>query len=501
MPFAETIPHALPPGTQLEEFEILSIIGAGGFGIVYLALDNVLQRRIAIKEYMPAQFASRSAGDTTVIPRTSRDLETFQVGLRSFINEGRLLAQFEHPSLVKVHRFWQANGTAYMAMPVYGGLTLKQTRDNMVMAPQEPWLRSLLEPLLDACATLHTARCYHRDISPENIILTNGRPILLDFGAARQVIGDATRTLTIILREGYAPIEQYGSSSSMSQGPWTDIYALCCVVRYCITGKAPQPSVQRLIDDPMQLLSELYVGQFSRGFLAAIDAGLMIKPGERPQSIAQFRNMLDVAPDAVVSISTAPDNATQVRPNSASNRPEESNAAPIELRSVSISPQRADQPQAPESVGPGTLRRVAVGVVVIALFGAAAVAWKRLQSEIVTPKSAAIIPATLDPKHPLHIGTEWYPAEAKRAKQQGRCIIKMTVSSTGAVINESLQQSTGYPSLDNACLKAVHGQRIRPATKNGVPITTITWLPIDWTLTDCSLLQSVISLGRKCQER
>jgi serine/threonine protein kinase len=285
--------HALHAGTRVEEFEIVSLVGAGGFGVVYLALDHSLQRRIALKEYMPAQFASRSSDNATVTVRSSQDIETFQIGLRSFINEARLLAQFDHPALVKVYRFWQANGTAYMAMPYYVGPTLKQALANMGGPPDEGWLRSQLKPLLEACATLHAARCFHRDIAPDNILLTEAGPVLLDFGAARRVINDATRTLTVILKEGYAPIEQYGTGPSMPQGPWTDIYALCGVLRYALTGKPPPSAVERLMADHMEPLRGLYSGSYSEGLLRAIDAGLAIKPAERPQDIAQFKRLLD----------------------------------------------------------------------------------------------------------------------------------------------------------------------------------------------------------------
>jgi serine/threonine protein kinase len=301
---ADINPHALPEGTLLQEFEILSLIGAGGFGIVYLAMDRSLERHIAIKEYMPSQFAFRPEGTTTITVRTNRDLETFEVGLRSFINEARLLAQFDHPALVKVHRFWQDNGTAYMAMRYYEGLTLKQTLAKMRVPPDEQWLRSLLNPLLDACETLHQARCFHRDIAPDNILIGSGGPVLLDFGAARRVISDSTKTLTVILKEGYAPIEQYGNSRSLVQGPWTDIYALSGVIRFAMTGKPPPPSIDRLIEERMLPLTELCRGRYSDGFLAAIDAGLALKPADRPQDIGQLRHLLDASLEARARINS-----------------------------------------------------------------------------------------------------------------------------------------------------------------------------------------------------
>ncbi|MBI3367044.1 MAG: serine/threonine protein kinase, partial [Burkholderiales bacterium] len=218
--------NALTPGTRLEEFELVELIGEGGFGIVYLAHDHLLNRDVALKEYMPADMACRLDGLSVGVKFTS-DGETYAAGLRSFINEARLLARFNHPALVKVHRFWEANGTAYMVMPFCPGDTLKNTLDRAEAPPDEDWLKRLLGALIEGLALMHADRCYHRDISPDNILIDeHGAPLLLDFGAARRVIGDRTQALTIILKPGYAPIEQYGNSLDIEQGPWTDVYAL-----------------------------------------------------------------------------------------------------------------------------------------------------------------------------------------------------------------------------------------------------------------------------------
>jgi hypothetical protein len=286
--------NALPAGTKLGEFEILKVIGIGGFGIVYLAYDHSLQRRIALKEYMPSSLAARS-NQLQVTVKSKRHADTFQAGMRSFINEARLLAQFDHPSLLKVYRFWEANGTAYMAMPFYEGLTLTQTLRNRTTRPDEAWLRSLLAPLLDALETLHKEHCFHRDISPDNIVmLADDRPLLLDFGAARRAIGGMAQAFTVILKPGYAPIEQYADITSMQQGPWTDIYALASVMHFAITGRPPVPSVARMISDPQVPLAQSTTGAYSAAFLQVIDRALSVKPEDRPQSIAELRSMLGI---------------------------------------------------------------------------------------------------------------------------------------------------------------------------------------------------------------
>ena len=204
---------------------------------------------------MPASMAARVAGSSAIVVKSERHLDTFKAGLKSFVNEARLLARFDHPSLVKVYRFWEENGTAYMVMPYYEGPTLKAALAELGHVPSEAELRAWLKPLLDALAVMHAAQCYHRDIAPDNILLTPRGPLLLDFGAARRVIGDMTHAITVVLKPGYAPIEQYGDVASMAQGAWTDLYALACVVYYAITGKTPMSSVERLMDDRLEPLA------------------------------------------------------------------------------------------------------------------------------------------------------------------------------------------------------------------------------------------------------
>ena len=292
---------ALLPGTRLDEFEIVRVLGAGGFGIVYLALDHVLLRHVAIKEYMPTALAGRGRG-AMVSVRSATLAQTFAIGLDSFCSEARMLASFDHPSLVKVHRFWKANGTAYMVMPYYAGQTLKEARRAMSEAPDEAWLRAFVEPLLSALELLHSAGVYHRDIAPDNILLLpDGRPVLLDFGSARRVIGDRTQTLTAILKPNFAPLEQYADEADMRQGPWTDLYALGATVHFVLTGQAPTPAVLRAVRDALPALSAaddpLFPG-VPTSFLATIDWALALAPDDRPQSVAAVRRALsgEIAP-------------------------------------------------------------------------------------------------------------------------------------------------------------------------------------------------------------
>ncbi|HJV88604.1 MAG TPA: protein kinase [Noviherbaspirillum sp.] len=286
--------NVLPVGTHLGEFEILDLIGEGGFGIVYLAYDHSLERHVALKEYMPSGLATRTTSMAVTV-RSEHNAATFTAGLKSFINEARMLAQFDSPSLVKVHRFWEGNGTAYMVMPFYEGITLKRALKERRITPGEPWIRMLLADLFDAIDTIHRAHCLHRDIAPDNILLLkDGRPLLLDFGAARRVIGDLTQCLTVILKPGFAPIEQYADIAGLRQGAWTDIYALAAVVYFLITGKAPPPAVARMVHDELVPAREAGKGRYSPSFLAALDKALAVKPEHRFRSIDELRQALDI---------------------------------------------------------------------------------------------------------------------------------------------------------------------------------------------------------------
>lgn len=286
---------ALPPGTRLGEFEIQDLLGVGGFGLVYRAYDHSLQRTVAIKEYMPAALAARPDGLNLSI-RSSTDQATYDSGLKSFMAEARLLAQFDHPSLVKVYRFWEANKTAYMVMPLYRGMTLKQARAQMAAPPPEDWLRTVLWSVLQALQLLHEHDTLHRDVSPDNIFLQDsGPPVLLDLGAARRAITDRSRKLTAILKVNYAPIEQYAEAEGLTQGPWSDLYALAAVVYGCLRNDPPLPATTRVVSDSMPSVQsvastvEAHFGiGYSPAFVQAVAHALAIQPAVRTQSVSDF---------------------------------------------------------------------------------------------------------------------------------------------------------------------------------------------------------------------
>ncbi|MBC7991907.1 MAG: protein kinase, partial [Rhizobacter sp.] len=298
---------ALPAGTRLGGYQIIDVLGRGSFGIVYLALDSSLQRQVAIKEYLPTEFAMRCE-DQQVWVQPGVDVNVYAEGKAAFLNEAKLLARFDHPSLARVHSFWEENRTAYMVMSYYDGATLAATLSAMPRPPDEAWLRALLTPLLGALSMLHAAECLHLDISPENImVLGDGRPVLLDLGVANRLATDKTLRLTALLNPAYAPIEQYSESASLPQGPWTDLYALAGVLHFAITGRPPARATVRAVEDPQHPLAETVLAlkeqfpglSYSASFLAGIDLALSVKPRDRPRDVADFQKALDRTPPPV----------------------------------------------------------------------------------------------------------------------------------------------------------------------------------------------------------
>ncbi|MEP7295367.1 MAG: protein kinase [Burkholderiales bacterium] len=297
---------ALTVGTRMGEVEIVRVLASGGFGIVYLARDHALDRDVAVKEFMPTALVARTDGQRVSV-RSAAHAQTFALGVQSFVNEARLLARFSHPAMMKVYRFWKANGTAYMAMPFVRGPTLRDVRRSMSEPPTEAWLLALLGPLLDALSMLHAEGIYHRDIAPDNVLLSSdGMPILLDFGAARRLVGDRTQSITSVLKPRFAPIEQYAESTQLRQGPWTDVYALAAVVAYLLDGTPPPAATARSIHDDMVPLAERHIHGVSTGFLSALDWALAVRPEDRPQSAAAFRDALFGRPAVAPAVTRRP---------------------------------------------------------------------------------------------------------------------------------------------------------------------------------------------------
>jgi serine/threonine protein kinase len=279
-------PNALPAGYALHEYRIEKVLGVGGFGLTYLALDSNLNLRVALKEYLPADIALRAANNT-IGPRSPETADTFGWGKQRFMDESRTVASFRHPNIVRVLRFFEANGTAYMVMEFVEGAALNEWMKQR-RPVSEPDVLPLVVQVLDGLEVVHRAGFLHRDIKPGNIyIREDGTIVLLDFGSARQKASE----LTAVVSPGYAPFEQYHSHGK--QGPWSDIYAFAGVLYWMVTGRMPQEAPARIRADNM--VSAVEAGDrthFRTEFLAAIDWALTPHEDQRPQTVAEWREAL-----------------------------------------------------------------------------------------------------------------------------------------------------------------------------------------------------------------
>jgi serine/threonine protein kinase len=279
---------ALPQGYALNEYRIESTLGIGGFGLTYLATDGNLNLQVAIKEYLPGEFALRSE-DQSVKPKSDSTVDTFKWGLSRFLDESRTLASFRHPNIVRVMRFFEANQTAYMVMEFVAGQPLHDwARARRPLTEQA--VLAVAGPLLDGLEVVHRAKYLHRDIKPNNIFIRDDlSPVLIDFGSAR--VTNTNTEMTSIVTPGYAPFEQYYSQGK--QGPWSDLYSVGAVLYWMVTGNKPTESVARIKEDFMLPASQ--VGdraRYSAELLGAIDWALSPLENARPQSVAEFRNVL-----------------------------------------------------------------------------------------------------------------------------------------------------------------------------------------------------------------
>ena len=302
--------NALPEGYRLHWYRIGRVLGQGGFGITYEAFDTNLEKSVAIKEYLPTEFAVREK-DTTVRPFTEDRKQMYEWGLDRFLQEARTLAKFHHPNIVLVHNVFEKNGTAYMAMQYEQGESLNQLF-KLGRLCSETELLGIALPLLDGIEHMHEAGFIHRDIKPPNIyVRLDGSPVLLDFGSARFAIGNETKTLTSLVSPGFAPYEQYHNEQG-KQGPWTDIYGLGATLYAGINrGRGPIDAIVRghaRIEgkpDPLETAAEIGKGNYSEAFLHAIDAAIGFTPDERPRTVAEWRTLFPTTDGQTTKAATA----------------------------------------------------------------------------------------------------------------------------------------------------------------------------------------------------
>lgn len=283
--------HLVPGWTLSSRYMVGNLLGQGGFGATYKGWDDRLQVKVAVKEYFPASLVARQPGGTNVIPFSAAQKPTFDEGLVKFLDEARILARLRTvKEIVGVLDYFEENGTAYMIMELLEGRTLQTYMKERGGSIDYKRVLAVAFPVLKAVQAVHGIGLVHRDISPDNIFLTNSKEVkLLDFGAARHSVGEATGSLTVILKRGYAPPEQYAQESR--QGPWTDIYAFCATLYTALTGKPPPDAGVRWSEDPLQPPSAM-----GADVPPALDEilvrGLSMRWQDRPQSVKELYQAL-----------------------------------------------------------------------------------------------------------------------------------------------------------------------------------------------------------------
>ncbi|WP_300974516.1 serine/threonine-protein kinase [Sphingomonas sp. LHG3406-1] len=289
---------ALPPGTVLREWRLEEVLGVGGFGIVYKGRGIYFNELVAIKEYFPSSISERDA-EATVVPIDSNAEEVHALGLKKFVEEAKLLWNLStpsrHPNIVSVRSLFEIHGTAYMVMDFEDGVSLSR-----LIKQGQKWnersLVALVKPIAEGLDRAHRVGVLHRDIKPPNILINDsGKPVLIDFGSARFEAAEATSTKVTFHTPPYAAIEQY--VKTFEQGPWTDIYAIGVVLYECVTGTKPPEVLERMHGGAGEALADGVWPGYSRNFLKAVDAAMMVRPADRPQSIAAWLEMLEAPAD------------------------------------------------------------------------------------------------------------------------------------------------------------------------------------------------------------
>ncbi len=282
------IPRCLQPGTRLANRYILGrVLGEGSFGISYIAWDSLLEVAVAIKEYFPASQVTRHVGeekDTNVYVYEKGENDRYQENLKKYWSEAKTLSAFSDlEGIVSVKDFFYENNTAYIVMAYVNGVSVKEyVEQNGPMAG--PKLMEMVKPMLAALGKVHETGMLHRDISPDNMLVTKeNKLVLIDFGAARRENISKTRSMTVVFKRGYSPEEQYRTRGK--QGAWSDIYALCATIYYALVGEAPDEAIDRLLEDEMVSLTDMKEIELTDGQKRAIMKGIAVKPQERYQNI------------------------------------------------------------------------------------------------------------------------------------------------------------------------------------------------------------------------
>lgn len=287
-------PSPLPPDTVIGGYRIIRKVAAGGFGLVYLALDPDGQQ-VAVKEYLPSSLAARGPGELTPQVQTDK-LSLYRLGLKSFFEEGRSLAQISHPSVVSVLNFFRENETVYMVMNYLEGaplqdfiVTARDLKQSKVF--RESTIRSLFDEILRGLRIVHQHKMLHLDIKPANIFITDdNKSVLIDFGAAREVLSKEGNFIRPMYTPGFAAPEMYRRDASM--GPWTDIYAIGACIYACMQGYPPNEAPQRAEKDRIAIALARLRGVYSDNLIEVVEWCMSLDPLSRPQSVFALQKEL-----------------------------------------------------------------------------------------------------------------------------------------------------------------------------------------------------------------
>jgi TonB family protein len=518
--------RTLPSGHILSDYRIERVLGQGGFGITYLGTDTHLGRQVAIKEYYPREWATRSNTFSICATSGEDNQRDFDWGLNRFLKEAQLLARFEHPNIIAVRRFFQANGTAYLVMDYCDGRPLDEIIKSSGALSQEQ-LERIWYPLLDGLEQVHRIGFLHRDIKPANLyIRADGSPVLLDFGSAILENAQHARGVTVMVADGYAPMEQYDGDGI--QGPFTDIYGLAATLYRAVTGEKPQASPGRSINDRIEPAAKKAKGRFAENLLAAIDSGMALRPEDRPQNVAQWRAILRTKSELV--------------PSSERNDPL---TTPSETLAQAVGAQNTDyvwkSSRNSNSLNRGYIWWVILGCVVLLVL------WKFNLKEAPTALKAStpaaneptegrlpsktnptgkVIPPTpvpvdkktpIQPSLPVQVESPpirpplaispppppppptqtirtaatvsastcekpEYPSASKRLEEEGTVQLKILVGTDGKVIESAVEKSSGFRRLDEAARAALSKCQFKPGTEDGVLIQSWASMKFTWRL-------------------
>ena len=306
----------LPDGLEIGGYRIVKKIASGGFSIVYLAYDGD-GNAVAIKEYLPSALALRAPGE--LVPAIAKtNLPVFRIGLKCFFEEGRALARIVHPNVVRVLNFFRANDTVYMVMAYESGHSLQEYAARLVAKGSragEPFIRQVFHGVCAGLREVHANKLLHLDLKPANIYLrTDGSPLLLDFGAARQTINTDAPTLAPMYTPGFAAPELYAKGSAL--GPWTDIYSIGAAMFACMAGTPPQPADQRRTADTMDARFAQLEGAYTPGLVAMVKACLALDPLARPQSVFAVQKVLQAGLNGTPAAAGPRETITEAAPAS-----------------------------------------------------------------------------------------------------------------------------------------------------------------------------------------